>query len=102
MPPRAIISAVLVLTGTLSVSAATLNPAARNASFQPRSTLSPAIIKPAQATTWRSKQRINGISLQKITPVWQTPAQVKMGSTAVNQPDAVVVRPEVFKAAAGT
>ena len=70
MPRRAIISAVFLLIGTLSGSAASLVPTARNATFQPRSTLGAAVLKPAQAVILGTEQRLAGITIQKIAPVF--------------------------------
>ncbi len=98
MPPRAIISAVLVLIGTLSGAAAPLNPAIRNDRFQPRSTLNFAVVKPAQARILGRAQLISGFNVQHIVPVWQTSGQVKIGRTAFSQPGGAVVQPVVIKA----
>ncbi len=101
MPRRAIISVLFVLTGTLTGSAAPLNTAASNATFQPRSTLGAAVLKPAQAKIPGGEQRLVAFSVQRIAPVWQTPAQIKISRTSFRQPDGAVVQPTVTKAAGG-
>src|SRR5690349_4367908 len=90
MPRRAIFSTLLLLCGTLSGSAAILDPAARNIRFQPRATLKTQILKPAQAGS-TANGRLTGFKVRKITPIWQAPAAVKLGRAALKQPaDAVV------------
>jgi len=95
MPRRAITSAVFLLIGTLSGSAALLVPPARNAIFQPRSTLSPAVLKPAQAVILGGDQRLAGIKIEKITPVLAAPTGINQGLTVVHQPSSAVVSPSI-------
>ena len=102
MPRRAIISALFILSGTLSGFATPINTAARNTSLQPRTTLNVQVLKPAQARILGSGQLLAKFNVQKITPVWQTPAVIKLSRTAFNQPGGAVVRPAVVKAAGGS
>ena len=102
MPRRAIFSTLLLLVGTLSGSAASLSPAARSATFQPRSTLSAAVLKPAEARFPGSEQRLLKLKVQSATPVWQAQTEIKPSLTAFNQPAGVVVRPAVIKTAGGS
>ncbi len=101
MPRRAILSAAFILFGTLPGFAALLNPAARNTSYQPGAALRAAIIRPAQARILGGEQRISGIKIRKITPIGQTPAQLKLNHVAFTQPASAVMRPTVSKAAGG-
>ena len=102
MPRRAILSAAFILFGTLSGFAALLNPGARNTSYQPGSALRAAIIRPAQARILGGGQRISGIKIQKITPIEQTPVQIKLNHGAFIQAASAVVRPTVSQAAGGS
>ena len=100
MPRRAIISAVFVLIGTLTGSAAQLNRAVRNAPFQPRSSLHPAVILPRQVGILGAEQRLFGIKIQKINPLLQAPAIVRLTRTAVvNRSSGAKPQPGAVKAA---
>ena len=101
MPLRAILSTLILLVGTLSGSAASLNPAVRNSPFQPRSTLHAQVLQPAQARVVTTRHRQASFNGQTSTRVWQTPTIVKLGRQAFNQPDDAAVRPAVIKAAGG-
>lgn len=101
MPLRAILSTLFILIGTLSGSAAPLNPSTRNAGFQPRSTRNAHVLKPAQDRIFGSEQRRASFNVQRITPVWQAPTVIKLGRRAFSQPDGAAVRPAVIKAAGG-
>jgi hypothetical protein len=101
MPRRAIFSTLLLLCGALSGSAAILDPAARNIRFQPRASLKTQVLKPAQAGS-AAKGRLTGFKILKITPIWQAPAAVKLGRTAVQQPADAVVPSVSVKAGGGS
>ena len=91
---------MFLLIGTLTGSAAPLVPFARNATFQPRSTLNAAVLKPAQAVIFGPEHRLAGISIQKIAPVWAAPSGIKPGRTRVHQPGSAVVSPAIQAAGA--
>jgi hypothetical protein len=78
-----------------------LDPAARNTLFQPRATLKTRLVKPAQAAIMGHERR-NGFKIQKITPVCQAPAAIKLGRTAVKQPGEAVMPSATVKAAGGS
>jgi hypothetical protein len=78
-----------------------MNLTTRNDAFQPRATLHPAVIQPAQAKVIGRKARLTSQGAQQITPVWRTPAQIKMGRAAFNQPGHAAVRPAVSQLATG-
>lgn len=101
MPRRAIISALFILSGTLSGSVIPINTAARNTSLQPRTTLNVQMLKPVQARIFEGDQQLAKFNVKKITPVWQAPAVIKQGRAAFNQPGGAVVRPAVVKAEGG-
>lgn len=101
MPRRAIFSTLMLLIGTLSGHAAPLNPAARNTALQPRSTLSAKVLRPAQHRILGREQRRADLKVQRITPVWRTPAKIQVGRSAFTQPDGAAVRPAVTQAAGG-
>ncbi len=88
MPRRAILSTLFVLIGTLSGSAASLNPATRNA----------RVLKPAQARIPGSEQRLAKFNVQRITPVWQAPAESKRSPAVFSRPGGAVLRPAAIKA----
>ena len=101
MPRRAIISIVSVLIGTLSGVAAPLNPAARNATFQPRSGAKLAVLRPAQARIMDGTPHRTATKARSPALIGQAPGQIKLNHTAFNRSDGATVRFAVVQAAGG-
>ena len=79
MSSRIIISVLLGLVGSLGLSAAPIDPAQKNPTFQPgaKSTVSNAkIVKPAASAKWNRPSTWSTAKVQKISPAMQAAASV--------------------------
>jgi len=70
-----------------------IDPGRKNLRFQPGSKATFAVLRPRTVQVAPSAALGPAVTVQKITPLWQTPAKDQLGRTTLAQPRDAIVRP---------
>jgi hypothetical protein len=90
---RAIICALLTPFGTLTTTAAPLNPELKNTAFQPGTAIKAPLLRPAQSTVWSQSPLWMGVKVRKITPSLHPRTKVELAGIVFTKADEAAARP---------